>query len=180
MKLRWSHCVLYVRDLGAMIDFYRDVLGFQVSDRGPVDPARPDGIQVAFLSQVGSDHHQIAFAPLRGEGPSTTLDHIAFRVDALGEVKTLARRLAEDGRASEISPVSHGNAWSVYFRDPEGNRLEVFTDSPFHVRQPQLHPLDLSMSDDEIRRATEERFGSEPGFMPMEEFSAAHHRRHHD
>ncbi len=180
MKLRWSHCVLYVRDLDAMIDFYRDVLGFQVSDRGPMDPATPDGIQLAFLSQVGSDHHQIAFAPVRGDGPSTTLDHIAFRVDSLDEVKEMADRLAADGRVTEVSPVNHGNAWSIYFPDPEGNRIEVFCDSPFHVRQPQLDGWDLSMSEADVRRATEERFGSEPDFMPMPDFLTRHRRTHGD
>lgn len=178
MKLRWSHCVLYVRDLDAMIEFYRDVLGFEVSDRGPMDPSQPAGVQLAFLSQVGSDHHQIAFAPVRGDGPSTTLDHIAFRVDSLEDVQEMAKRLEDDGRASELGPVNHGNAWSIYFRDPEGNRIEVFTDSPFHVRQPQIHGLDLSLDRASMRKATEEHFGGEPDFMPMDKWAADHKRRH--
>jgi catechol 2,3-dioxygenase len=176
MKLRWSHAVMYVRDLEEMIAFYGGVLGFEVSDRGPLDPRHP-GLDIAFLTQVGSDHHQIAFVPVRGEGPSTTLDHIAFRVDSLADVKAMAARLQADGRASDISPTSHGNAWSVYFKDPEGNRIEVFCDSPFHVRQPQVRPWDLSMSEDELRRATEEQFRGEPGFGPMDGFRAEQRRR---
>jgi catechol 2,3-dioxygenase len=178
MKLRWSHAVIYVRDLQAMIAFYRDVLGFQVSDRGAVGAPGAGGMELAFLSQVGSDHHQLAFVPVRGEGPSTTLDHMAFRVDSLGDVQAMAERLRADGRATDLTPISHGNAWSVYFKDPEGNGIEVFCDSPFHVRQPQAVPLDLAMSEDELRRATQERFGGEPEFGPMEEFLAAHRRRH--
>jgi len=177
MKLRWSHAVIYVRDMEAMIAFYTEVLGFQVSDRGPVDPAGA-GLELAFLSQVGSDHHQLAFVPVRGDGPSTTLDHMAFRVDSLADVKAVADKLQADGRATGLTPISHGNAWSVYFKDPEGNGLEVFCDSPFHVRQPQADSWDLAMSEDELRRATEERFGSEPEFKPMPEFLAAHRRRH--
>lgn len=170
MKLRLSHCVLYVRDLDAMVDFYRDVLGFQVSDRGPMDPSAPEGIELVFLSQVGSEHHQIAFAPVRGDGPSTTLDHMAFRVDSLEEVRAMARKLSEDGRSEGIAPVSHGNAWSVYFNDPEGNRLEVFCDSPFHVRQPQIQPLDLELPEEELTEVTRTQFGQEADFMPMGEF----------
>lgn len=177
MKLRWSHVVLYVRGLDGMIGFYRDVLGFQVSDRGLLDPRNP-GLELAFLSQVGTDHHQIAFVPIRGEGPSTTLDHMAFKVDSLDDVKTMAEKLQADGRATEIHPVSHGNAWSVYFKDPEGNGVEVFCDSPFHVRQPQAKMWDLSMSEAELRRATEDQFGGEPEFGPMDEFYAQHRRRH--
>ena len=177
MKLRWSHAVLYVRNLDAMLAFYADVLGFEVSDRGPLDPNNP-GLEIAFLSQVGSDHHQLAFVPVRGDGPSTTLDHMAFRVDSLADVKAMAERLQSDGRATNLNPLNHGNAWSVYFKDPEGNGLEVFCDSPWNVRQPQGKPWDLSMSEDELRRQTEEQFSGEPGFRPMAEFYAEHRRRH--
>jgi catechol 2,3-dioxygenase len=176
MKLRWSHAVIYVRDLEAMVDFYRDVLGFEVSDRGPLGPLMPD-TEVVFLSQVGSDHHQLAFAPVRGDGPSTTLDHIAFRVDSFADVKAMADKLAADGRATNISPVNHGNAWSVYFRDPEDNTIEVFCDSPWSVQQPQLEPWDLSLSEDQMRQQTEEHFAKEPGFQTMQEFYAAHRKR---
>jgi len=176
MKLRWSHAVLYVRDMPAMLAFYREILGFEVSDRGPVDPGLP-GVEVVFLSQVDSDHHQLAFAPVRGEGPSTTLDHVAFRVAAWDDVRGLAERLRADGRATDVAGISHGNAWSVYFKDPEGNGLEVFCDSPYHVPQPQLVPIDLGMSEAELRRATEERFGGEPGFTTMDAYRAAQRAR---
>jgi catechol 2,3-dioxygenase len=177
MRLRWSHAVLYVRDLDTMIGFYRDVLGFQVSDRGPLDPGNP-GLEMAFLSQVGSDHHQLALVPVRGEGPSTTLDHMAFRVDSLTDVKAMADTLRSDGRATNLRPLNHGNAWSIYFNDPEGNGIEVFCDSPWHVRQPQGKPWDVSMSEDELRRQTETQFRGQPDFMPIDEFYAEHRRRH--
>ena len=177
MKLRWSHAVLYVRDLEKMIEFYRDMLGFQVSDRGALDPNNPS-LELAFLSQVGSDHHQLAFVSMRGDGASTTLDHIAFRVDSLSDVQELARRLQADGRAHQLQPLCHGNAWSVYFKDPEDNTIEVFCDSPFHVRQPQVHAWDLSMSEAELRAWTEERFRDQPEFGPIEEFYRAQRRRH--
>jgi catechol 2,3-dioxygenase len=179
MKLRWSHAVLYVRDLDRMLAFYEDVLGFAVSDRGPLDPGNP-GLEIAFLSQIGSDHHQLAFVPVRGEGPPTTLDHMAFRVDSLADVKTMAEKLQADGRATNLHPVNHGNAWSVYFKDPEGNGIEVFCDSPWGVRQPQAKPWDLSMSEEEMRRQTERQFAGQPGFVPVEEFYAAHRRRHRE
>ena len=176
MKLRWSHAVIYVRDLAKMVDFYEKVLGFAVTDRGPLDPANP-GIEVVFLSQAGSDHHQLAFASVRGDGPSTTLDHIAFRVDSLADVKEVADRVAADGRSPRLGAVNHGNAWSVYFGDPEDNTIEVFCDSPYAVQQPQMKGWDLATSEDELRRRTEQEFGSERGFMPMEEFYTAHRSR---
>lgn len=36
MPLTWSHAVLQVRDLDTMLDYYTKVLGFAVSDRGPL------------------------------------------------------------------------------------------------------------------------------------------------
>jgi catechol 2,3-dioxygenase len=173
MTLRWSHAVLSVRSLEEMIAFYEEVLGFRVSDRGPLGP----GFDIAFLSQVGSDHHQLAFVPAMGESASTRLHHMAFRVPSLADVKAVAERVRSDGRASNIQFVNHGNAWSVYFQDPEDNGVEVFCDSPWGVRQPQARPWDPSMSEEELRRQTEELFGNEPGFRPMEEFYAEHRSR---
>ena len=180
MQLRWSHCVMYVRDMKEMVAFYRDVLGFQISDQGPMDPNNPDGIQLVFLTQVGSDHHQLAFADVRGDGPSTTLDHIAFRVDSLDDVKEMASRLEKDGRATNIGAVNHGNAWSCYFCDPEGNRLEVFCDSPFHVKQPQIDGWDFAMSEVDLRDATEKHYGPQQDFQPMDTYRAAQQRKYDD
>ena len=64
MKLSWSHSVVLVRDLDAMLDFYTNVLGFEITDRGPLAPG--DGVpEIVFMSQVETDHHQLAFLPLR-------------------------------------------------------------------------------------------------------------------
>ena len=181
MQLRLSHAVLYVRDLEPMLDFYTGVLGFSVSDRGPLNPADPEGVQLTFLTQTGSDHHQLAFANVRqDDAPSNTVDHLAFRVGALSDVKEMAAKLQADGRAQEVAPVNHGNAWSIYFRDPEGNRLEVFCDSPFHVTQPQIGGWDLAMSEDELRAATEEQFGRDTELQPMSEYRSAQKQRHGD
>ena len=41
MKLSWSHTVINVRDLDQMLAFYTNVLGFEISDRGPLGPGAP-------------------------------------------------------------------------------------------------------------------------------------------
>ncbi len=172
MALRWSHAVVYVRDLDEMVDFYTNVLGFEVSDRGPVGPEGSP--EIVFLSQVESDHHQIAFLPVRqGDAPPNSIDHMAFRTGSLADVRAMMEALRKDGRATKVAPVTHGNAWSVYFRDPENNGIEVFCDTPWHVAQPQAKPWDPSLSDDELRDWTRAEFGQEPGFGPIDEFYAA-------
>lgn len=67
-------------------------------------------------------------------------------------------------------PLTHGNAWSIYFSDPEGNGVEVFIDTPWHVAQPQGKPLDLSLPNDEIVDRTVEAFRDEPEFGSIDEF----------
>jgi len=170
MQLRWSHAVIYVRDLEAMVSFYTEVLGFEVADRGPLGPG--DAPEIVFLSQVPTDHHQLALMPTRqGEEASNTLDHMAFRVDSLAQVREMKARLEEDGRCAQLpAPVSHGNAWSVYFRDPEGNGIEVFCDSPWHVEQPQLKTWDPGQSDEEVVTGTRNAFQAEAGFGSFQEY----------
>jgi len=74
---------------------------------------------------------------------------------------------------TEISPVSHGNALSVYFRDPEGNRLELFVDTPWYVKQPLRIPMDMKLADQELWAWAEAEARKQPGFKPVEEWRSA-------
>jgi catechol-2,3-dioxygenase len=168
--------VVYVRDMEAMIAFYRDVLGFEVTDRGPLGPA--GGPEIVFLSQVDTDHHQLAFlSQNRDERPPNSVDHFAFRVESLADVKEMIGRLEGDGRATKLRPITHGNAWSIYFRDPEGNGIEVFCDSPWHVQQPQAAPWDPAKELDVVVEETRTAYAANPQFGPIDDFYAA--RRDH-
>jgi catechol 2,3-dioxygenase len=179
MRLSWSHAVVRVRDLDAMLDFYTDVLGFQVTDRGPLGPEGAP--EIVFMSQVDTDHHQIAFmAQGRDDNPPNTVNHFAFRVDSLDDVKRMNERLIEDGRAQNRVPLTHGNAWSIYFSDPEGNGIEVFCDTPWHVQQPQVKPWNVDQSNDEVVAETRLAFENEPGFGPIEDFYRGQQKKLHD
>jgi len=169
MQLRWSHAVLLVRNMEEMIDFYTNVLGFEVTDRGSM-PAAGES-EIVFLSQVDTDHHQIAFTNAgRDDNPPNSVNHFAFRVDSLDDVKEMDARLEKDGRVKNRMPLTHGNTWSIYFADPEGNGIEVFCDSPWHVQQPQGKSWDREKTNDEIVEETRKAFETEPGFGPIEEF----------
>lgn len=179
MELRLAHAFVHVENLQAMLDFYTGLLGFEVADRGVID-----GRPVAFLSQVATEHHQLAFlqrqpdaadaggdaAPAAVSAMPGNTGHFAFRVESLAEVREMHDRLKADGRVRGLRPMTHGNAWAVYFADPEGNGIEVFCDTPWHVAQPQGASWDPSLGDDEVRRATERRFRDAPGFGPIEAF----------
>ena len=167
MKLSWSHAVLYVRDLDRMLDFYTKVLGFEVTDRGPIGPDAPE---IIFLSQAADEHHQLAMLPVReDEQPSNSVNHFAFRVGGFADVKRLNDKLTGmDG--INVGPLSHGNTLSIYFNDPEDNGIEVFWDTPWHVPQPQGKPWDTSLDEAGALAWVEANFGTEPGFEPREAY----------
>lgn len=168
MQLQWAHAVVYVHDMDNMLDFYTKTLGFEVADRGPIAENAPD---IVFLSQVPSDHHQLAFIQTRKSvEPSNSVNHFAFRVAELGDVRGMITLLEADGRATALNPMSHGNAWSIYFQDPESNGIEVFCDTPYHVAQPQGKTWDPALSDAELLAWTQENFQAEPEFGPIDEF----------
>ena len=102
---------------------------------------------------------------------------MAYRTDSLQDVRRLLAALKADGRATNINPLNHGNAWSIYFDDPEGNGLEVFADTPWHVQQPQARPWDTSLSDRELHAWTKAEFEKEPGFGSIDAFYAARAER---
>ncbi len=172
LDLETAHAVIHVVDPEAMVDFYTAVLGFEVTDRGPLGPA--DGPEIIFLSQTARHHHQLAFITGRAEpGRSNNLNHVAFRSSGtLDDLRELHTALEDHPAVRGIRPLTHGNAWSVYFADPEGNGVEVFIDTPWHVPQPQGEALDLSKSNDEIIATTEATFAANYDLAPIEDFYA--------
>ncbi len=163
-QISFSHVGVYVFDIERMVAFYERMLGLVVTDRGPLR-----GGQIVFLSRDTTDHHQIAFVTGR-EAKETTVNQLAFRLDSLADLRDMSERAEADPEAGEQRIVCHGNAWSTYFEDPEGNRIEFFVDSPFYVEQPAGTPFDLSQSDEEIMAWTESEFGGEATFKPVEEW----------
>lgn len=162
-----SHVGLNVTDIEKMADFYMNVLGFQMTDRGPFRNG-----ELLFMSRNPTDHHQIVLAPGRPTDSYCVVNQISLKVQSLAELRTYHDHL-QANNVADIDPVDHGTAWSIYFRDPEGNRLEFFMDTPYYVEQPQRDPLDFSMSDDEIDALTRERYGDNPTFQSIEDWRDA-------
>jgi len=167
LGLEVAHTVVYVHDADKMIAFYRDVLGFEVADRGPLGPD-----EIIFLSQAANHHHQLALITGRPEtDKSNSVHHTAYRsAGTLDDLKALLATLEAHPEVSGIMPLTHGNAWSIYFEDPEHNGVEVFLDTPWHVQQPQAKPLDLTKSNDEIVAETHAAFADEPEFGDLAAF----------
>ena len=166
--LALSHFELYVRAVAPMETFYTERLGFIVSDRG----VGPDAM--VFLSRNPGEHHQLVLNPRPSRRPQDSpLDHISFRVADLTGLRRFHAALSGPGDLA-VDAVSHGTTWSLYFRDPEGNRLEVFADTPWHVDQPCKFAIDLSLDDDALSAYTEQRIRELPGFRPVEQWRKGH------
>ena len=158
--LTFSHVGIWVTDLEGMREFYTDVLGFVHTDRGLVGDT-----ELVFLSQNPSDHHQLVLARGRPRDLGfTTVNQISYKVDSLETLKDVYAEIRHKP-VKELVQISHGNAWSIYFKDPEGNRIELFVDTPWYTPQPCREALDLTKPADEIRRDTEAYCRNQPRFQ---------------
>jgi len=158
-KLSFSHVGVFVTDLPKMVDFYSRVLGLKVSDRA----VRQDGGEIAFMTLDPREHHQVVFASGRpADLAYNMIQQLSFRAENLGALRETYLALKREPIV-ELGPISHGNAISAYFRDPEGNRLEVFIDTKWHVPQPCAAPVDLTKSDAEIMAFVERQIAALPG-----------------
>ncbi len=165
VKLNFSHLGIIVHNLARMEEFYTKVLGFTVSDRGV---AR--GAKIVFTTWDENDHHQMVLVEGRPEHmPFNHINQMSFRVGSVEDLQAVHERVKGADGVHDLYGTNHGNAWSIYFRDPEGNRLEIFCDSPWYIDQPCVQDLDLSLPADEIRARSLEFCRNSRGFKPVEE-----------
>lgn len=121
-----GHVHLKVADLERAVAFYRDVLGFEVTDRF--------GRQAAFLAADGY-HHHIGLNTWESQGgrppaPGTTgLYHAAILYPARTSLAEALRRLLAHGVRIDGAS-DHGVSEAIYLRDPDGNGLELYWDRP--------------------------------------------------
>jgi catechol-2,3-dioxygenase len=136
-----GHVGLFVHDYDMMRDFYTRVLGFTVTDE-----ARERGM--CFLSAHPEDeHHELLLAGGRKAADgSPQIQQMSFHVDSIQALREFKAAFIEEG-LTITAEVTHGNAASVYFNDPEDNRLEVYYTIPNDWPQPFREHIDLSQDD---------------------------------
>lgn len=175
-RLSFSHMGFHVTDIERMARFYQDVLGFTETDRGLLDtPMGP--LTLVFLSSDPDEHHQIVLLTGRPEGLSFNLiNQISLRAADLPGLQALFQRLQALG-VDDLIPITHGNAFSLYFRDPEGNRIELYVDSPWYVTQPVRVRAPLQLPTAEFLAWAEAHARALPGFRPRAEWRAEMARR---
>jgi catechol 2,3-dioxygenase len=166
--LVFSHMGFYVRDLERMARFYKEVMCFTETDRGDLGT-----VQLVFLSRDPREHHQLVLASGRPAEPGfSVINQMSFRVPDLATLRLVRDRVAADPGVTELLCATHGNAVSIYFRDPEGNRLEVFLDTPWYCEQPLREPIDLDQPDAAILARAEAIARSRPRFQSRAQWQA--------
>jgi catechol-2,3-dioxygenase len=146
-----GHVGLYAKDLMQQRDFYTRVMGLQIADEDL------EGRGMVFLSaDPVAEHHEFVLIKGRVATDDTrVVQQISFKVPSIEALRDFKRRIeAENLQVERI--VSHGNAFGMYFFDPEGNRIELYYKTGFPVPQPHGDPIDLERSDNELLREARE------------------------
>ena len=121
-----GHVHLKVADIDRALGFYRDVLGFDLTQRF--------GDQAAFIS-AGGYHHHIGLNTWESKGGSppprgtTGLYHVAIRYPTRAALGDALRRLVDAGIPLE-GATDHGVSEALYLRDPDDNGVELYVDRP--------------------------------------------------
>ena len=120
---KFAHAVCMTGQLGAMRDWYVAVLNAAVAFENP---------NLCFMS-YDDEHHRIGLIRFDGIAPrppglTSGVDHISFTYSGLGELLGTYLRL----KAAGIEPywnINHGPTTSMYYRDPDGNKVELQVDN---------------------------------------------------
>ncbi|MBK4716823.1 MULTISPECIES: VOC family protein [Tenebrionibacter/Tenebrionicola group] len=134
-----GHVVFFVDDLAATERFYRDVLGFRVSDRY-INRA------VFLRTQARGGHHNLFLLqlPHRGRG----LNHVAFTVRDIHEVIGGGIAMNKERWSTFIGPGRHpvSSAYFWYVNSPTGGAFEYYTNDDYLTENWQPRELEHSLA----------------------------------
>lgn len=124
-----GHVHLKVSDLDKALGFYKDLLGFEITQRY--------GTQAVFLS-AGGYHHHIALntwyskdgKPAPSNSPG--LFHTAILYPSRKDLAEVVRRIIDAGYPL-TGASDHGVSEAIYLNDPDGNGVELYWDKPKEV-----------------------------------------------
>lgn len=125
-KPKLAHIVLMTGQLPEMRDWYSRVLGAHVVYENP---------GLCFLT-FDDEHHRIAFVsppvPLSPRTPLTAcMHHSAYTFPSLADLLDSYEQLKALG-IEPLTPIQHGVTTSLYYRDPDGNLVELQIDNFTH------------------------------------------------
>ncbi len=142
---RLGHVGLHCNDLKKMQDFYTRVVGLHLTE----DQGDERG-NVFLTTDPEWEHHELFLTQGRNVPEGGILLHqISFRAPTLEDVQGYVDRLRKEDVRIEHT-VTHGFAISVYFFDPEGNRVEIYWDTKVRGHKAFLRPVDTQRPVEEV------------------------------
>ena len=119
---KFAHAVLGTKQFKTMVDWYTTVLEAEIVHSNEM---------LAFMT-YDDEHHRLAIAAVPGlvDRPrhSVGLDHLAYTYANLGDLVFTYERLKAKGILPVVT-INHGPTTSMYYRDPDGNRVELQVDN---------------------------------------------------
>ena len=112
--LKLGHLAFNVADIQKVVAFYRDVLGFRVSDW------RADFF---VFMRCGPDHHTVNFA---SHGDHVKMHHIAFEVKDWAEIQRACDFLGKHNYHLVAGPQPASSATSFHHRNQDGQIMELY------------------------------------------------------
>ena len=118
-----AHVVIRTSNVVKLRDWYVNLLGAQVTYGNDM---------VCFMT-YDDEHHRIGIVQVPGMAepppgaPLPGLEHISFTYASLGELLATFQRLKRQG-IEPFWPINHGPTISLYYRDPDGNKVELQVD----------------------------------------------------
>ena len=170
LTARLTHFRFWVKDLKVMGDIYQRLFKMHRSDEGRID-GHDLNAELVFLTRDPMIHHQLVLVGGKPDGiPFNVINQISFLVESLGDLRVFWNFLQNEPDIEDMYSLTHGNAWSVYFKDPEGNRIELYVDTDWYVRQPFRDELDFNLTDEEIIERTRKIVNKYPSVEPMDQW----------
>jgi catechol 2,3-dioxygenase-like lactoylglutathione lyase family enzyme len=116
-----DHLVLTVRDIATTCNFYSRVLGMQVISFGGDRKALQFGQQKINLHAQGKEFEPKALVPTPGSADVCLLTRVPL-TQVIQHIRSCGVQIIEGPvrRTGAVGPIE-----SVYFRDPDGNLLEI-------------------------------------------------------
>jgi catechol 2,3-dioxygenase-like lactoylglutathione lyase family enzyme len=167
---RVGHIGINVTDMDRSLAWYRDILGLTLTGRWPLGRGNAE---LAFMRFTDDHHNIVLFTHPTDIDPESTggyqpLQHIAMEVEDRDEwlraLADLQRKEVEivqgplihgfEGGTGPGNAVGGSGSRSFYFLDPDGNRLELYTDM---MKVPDGQPFPTDAYDARVARVAMER-----------------------
>jgi catechol 2,3-dioxygenase-like lactoylglutathione lyase family enzyme len=139
---RLGHVGFHFLDMPGALHFYRDLLGFRISDYidwgTRIDPAKLEGLDPrTYFTRFATDHHSFVFGSKKvreiarpgasAHGRDDDMGQMSWQVDSLAETVNVTPWLKERGvTITRVGRDMPGSNWHTYFLDPEGHNNELF------------------------------------------------------